>query len=916
MNPLKTLRGEGQSIWLDYIRRSLMTSGELNRLIEEDGLCGMTSNPTIFEKAINAGADYDETLRSILARDPHIDIKTLYETIAIQDIQMAADVLRPMYDDTHGADGFVSLEVSPTLANDAEGTIKEAKRLWEAVDRPNLMVKVPSTPAGVGAFEELTAAGLNINCTLMFSLDHYENIAQAYIRGLKRCDDPTRVASVASFFVSRVDGAVDKALQANGTAEAVELRGRIAVANSKLAYKRFTEIFNGEDFKELRRNGARPQRPLWASTSTKNPDYRDVLYVEELIGPDTVNTLPPATLEAFRDHGQVARTVDRDIGAAEEQIEALGRLGIDLTEITEQLQVDGVAAFAKSFEELLEALKKKRRTILSSRAEHQSLTLGTVADRVDARLDEWDRTEFTERLWAGDYRLWSPEPQPEIEDRLGWLTLPRDMQGQLDAITAFAKEIRREGVDDVVLLGMGGSSLAPEVFQRTFGSRRGHPESRVLDSTHPPAVRALSRSIDLARTLFVVSSKSGTTTETLSFFKYFWHELADAGIEPGPHFIAITDPRTPLETLARERGFRRVFSAPPEVGGRYSALSVFGLVPAALIGVDIHRVIDGAWAMIETTSTRVSIEDNPALALGAAIGECAVAGRNKLTIVTSPSLAALPAWIEQLIAESTGKQGKGIVPVVDESLGDSDVYGDDRFFVVVSTYGEAARAGRAVMRLERAGFNVAQIQIEDAYLLGQEFFRWEVATAAAGSVLGINAFNQPDVQLAKKLAKDAMASGGSGSSWDDGVETLDPDQPDADQRFESFVSSAGRGDYVALQAFVPPNERSAAALQELRIALRDRLHVATTLGFGPRFLHSTGQLHKGGANNGLFVQIVDGASERVVVPETDYTFGDLIRAQARGDATALLQKERRIVRVRLGRSGLDGVLAMLEALRR
>ena len=364
MNPLKALRGEGQSIWLDYIRRSLMTGGELNRLIDEDGLSGMTSNPTIFEKAINAGADYDDTLRSILQKNPHIGIKELYETIAIQDIQMAADVLRPIYNDTRGVDGYVSLEVSPTLAGDADGTIAEAKRLWKTVDRPNLMVKVPATDAGVTAFEELTAAGININCTLMFSLEHYEDVAHAYIRGLSRCDDPTRVASVASFFVSRVDSVVDKALEAAGSPEALALLGKAAVANAKLAYKRFKEIFNGDDFKQLRRDGARVQRPLWASTSTKNPDYNDVLYVDELIGPDTVNTLPPATLEAYRDHGTVARTIDKDVGEAEEQLAALSKFGIDFGEVTRKLQVDGVASFAKSFEELLEALKKKRRTIL------------------------------------------------------------------------------------------------------------------------------------------------------------------------------------------------------------------------------------------------------------------------------------------------------------------------------------------------------------------------------------------------------------------------------------------------------------------------------------------------------------------------------------------------------------------------
>ena len=359
MNPLKALLGEGQSIWLDFIERNLMASGELSRLIEDDGVRGMTSNPTIFEKAINASADYDDSLRQILENNSDIDVKSLYETLVVEDIQTAADVLRPIYDETNGGDGYVSLEVSPKLADDANATIEEAKRLWAWVERPNLMVKVPATPAGVPAFEELIAAGLNINVTLMFSLKHYEDIAQAYVRGLKRCANPERVASVASFFVSRVDAIVDNTLDDHGSPEAARLKGKTAIANSKLAYRRFKEIFASDDFNALKEKGARVQRPLWASTSTKNPDYNDVLYVEELIGPDTVNTLPPATLDAFRDHGKVACTIETDVDDAAATFTALDELGIDLVAITEKLQVDGVAAFAKSFEDLLEALTNK-----------------------------------------------------------------------------------------------------------------------------------------------------------------------------------------------------------------------------------------------------------------------------------------------------------------------------------------------------------------------------------------------------------------------------------------------------------------------------------------------------------------------------------------------------------------------------
>ncbi len=359
MNPLKRLQEHGQSIWLDYIRRTLITSGELKSLIEKDGLRGMTSNPTIFEKSINGTADYDESLRRLLETGGATRVEDVYEALAIEDIRMAADALRPVYDDSGRADGYVSLEVSPKLAHDTEATVAEARRLWEMVDRPNVMIKVPGTPAGVPAFETLIAEGVNVNVTLMFSLKHYEDVAWAYVRGLERCRHPQKIASVASFFVSRVDTLADKALEANGSRGALALRGRIAVANAKLTYKRFQEIFYGDPFAKLKNRGARVQRPLWASTSTKNPAYRDVLYVEELIGPDTVNTLPPATLEAFREHGNVRRTLTEGVDEARSQIEQLEKLGIVLEVITEQLQVEGVAAFAQSYEALLESLEAK-----------------------------------------------------------------------------------------------------------------------------------------------------------------------------------------------------------------------------------------------------------------------------------------------------------------------------------------------------------------------------------------------------------------------------------------------------------------------------------------------------------------------------------------------------------------------------
>jgi len=919
MNPLRELQDQGQSVWLDYIRRSLIRSGELKRMVDEDGIRGVTSNPTIFEKAIAGSNDYDEALSALLARDPKMDVEKLYEPLAIEDIQMAADVLRVVYEQTGGEDGYVSLEVSPHLAHNTEATISEAKRLKAAVDRPNVMIKVPATAAGIPAVEELIAANVNVNVTLMFSMRHYEAVAQAYIRGLERCADPAHVASVASFFVSRVDTAVDKALQGLSTEEASPLLGRIAIANSKVVYRRFLEIFHGEGFAPLRQRGARVQRPLWASTGTKNPQYSDVLYVDNLIGPETVNTLPPDTINAFRDHGRISgATVKEGLTDADAALARLQSSGIDLDAITEKLQSDGVAAFAASFDQIMAALEEKRRSLIKIKVNRLELHLGRYQRRVNRRLKEWQEERFTARLWQKDYTLWASDPVPELSDRLGWLELPDSMENQVADLRTFAAQVKDDGVRHVVLLGMGGSSLAPEVFQQTFGNEPGYPALRVLDSTHPAAVKGIEAHIDLRRTLFVVSSKSGTTTETNSFFFYFWNKLKQLEPEPGAHFVAITDPGTVLEKLAAERKFRATFKAPETVGGRYSALTVFGLVPAALIGVDIGEILARARRMSEVCRGVVPEGNNPGLILGAALAEMTLAKRDKVTFMCSPSLAAFPSWVEQLIAESTGKDRRGIVPIVDDGLGAPEKYGDDRAFVYVRLEGDENHVlDRQLAALEANGHPAARIELDHKSDLGQEFFRWEVAVAAAGAAIGIHPFNQPDVQLAKDLAKKAMeknTAGRSGGRARKDEVALGEEAAFA-EALAAWLESKKARDYIVVQAYLEPSAQNADTLRAICTTLRDRLEAATTLGFGPRFLHSTGQLHKGGPNSVLVLQIVDEPDDNLFVPETNYTFDALIQAQALGDFTALKQRRRRVLRVNLAKDTQGGLQRLLEALR-
>ncbi len=560
-------------------------------------------------------------------------------------------------------------------------------------------------------------------------------------------------------------------------------------------------------------------------------------------------------------------------------------------------------------------LKDKRHELIHGLKDRQVLELGEYKGQVEERLKSWKEQKFSRRLRARDHTLWFPEPRPEIADRLGWLELPEMKHERLDAFSSFAQGVKEEGISHVVLLGMGGSSLAPEVFQKTFGNAPGYPELFVLDSTHPSAVRSMEEKLDLVRTLFLVSSKSGTTLETLSLFRYFWNQMNSLMDKPGSHFVAITDPGTPLMKLAKDRGFRQVFQANPDVGGRYSAFTDFGLVPAALIGMDIQRLLDRARIASENAAFYDSEDKASGLILGAALGEVA-RSKDKLTFLTSPSLDGFPDWLEQLIAESTGKDGKGIIPVVSEPPSSIEEYGKDRFFVCLSLEGDnEAELEEQRRALEKAGHPTVLINLKEKYDLGQEIFRWEVAIASAGAVLGIHPFNQPDVQLAKDLARKAMEKrqGPEGKS-NSPLETFSMEEPEVlTGTLKNWVAQAQSGDYIALHAYLSPNVNTTRALQRIRFALLKHTQLATTLGYGPRFLHSTGQLHKGGPNIGLFLQIVDEPSIDLSIPETDYSFNALIEAQALGDYQALKQRDRRVLRVNL-KSDVSGGLDQLKAL--
>jgi transaldolase/glucose-6-phosphate isomerase len=919
-NPLELLTERGQSVWLDFISRELVTTDQLRHFTDDDCVRGLTSNPTIFEKAIAEGTDYDEQIRQLAGagiRDPD----ELFVEIAVSDIQRAADVMRSVYDEADGGDGFVSLEVAPGLAHDTKGTIEAAKYLWSRVERPNLMIKVPATPAGIPAIEELIAAGLNINVTLIFALTAYEQVALAYIRGLERRraeGKPVDNRSVASFFVSRVDTETDKRLQKlldadPGNKEAEALQGTAAIANAVLAYERFEQIFHGEEFAQLRAAGASSQRPLWASTSAKNPKYRDVVYAEALIGPETVDTMPPATIEAFRDHGIVeGDTVKSDYPGAHDVIRRLAAAGIDFDDVTQHLLDAGVESFADSYDALIRVIAEQADSASGGLGSRQKLDLGKDTKRVFGAAREKSATGVVRRIWERDPDLWKPNDADHanvIRNRLGWLDVVDRMAGEAPQLTSWAAGIAEEGVKDVVLLGMGGSSLGPEVLRSTFGSAPGFPTLHVLDTTDPAAIDSVARHLDPEHSLFVVSSKSGGTIETLSHMGFFWDLLEKAGVsDVGSHFVCVTDPGTSLGQRAREGGFRRVFENPPDIGGRYSVLSYFGLVPAALSGIDVARLLERAAHMLGQCGAHKYPLLNSGLVLGTAMGLLHDEGRDKVTILAPASIAAFSLWAEQLIAESTGKEGKGIVPIGSEPIGAPDAYADDRLFVALALEGDA-EFDAAVETLRKAGQPVITLPMDDAYDLGAEFVRWEFATAVAGAHLGIDPFDEPNVAESKENTKrilehvereGSLPDPGAPTASGDGVSVWAASGSPGDPvtALAEHVARAVPGtDYIAFMAYVTPDGENEAALQELRTAARDSRHAATTLGFGPRFLHSTGQLHKGGPNTVVYVQITGDDAVDLPIPGRSYTFSTLKGAQAAGDLESLRSHGRRAIRV-------------------
>ena len=926
MKPSAKLAELGQSVWLDLIGRKLIHAGELRRMIEGDGIRGVTANPAIFEKAIVESDEYDDQLKKLIEQGkPPMEI---YETMAMDDVRAACDVFRPSFDRLRGGDGFVSLEVSPYIARDTQATVAEAKRFWKAVDRPNLFIKIPANPEGIPAIRQATAAGISINITLIFSVLVYEQVMDAYMSGLEERVAKglpiSQIHSVASFFVSRVDTAVDKLLEEKG---AKDLLGKIAVDNAKEAYQRYLKTVATPRWKALEAKGATRQRPLWASTGTKNKAYSDVLYVEELIGKETVNTVPLATLQAFNDHGKIrGETILFGVDEARKRLARLAQLGIDLEAVCARLTDEGLDLFSRALDALLQAISARSAAQTFARKAQLRESLGRRKEDAAEGLGIAKEKKIGARLWARDATLWGERNLAKT--RLGWLDATRFGRERQQEIAGFAREAA-EKFRHCLLLGMGGSSLAPDVLARVLGKREGGLELRVLDSTAPDAVRAASRGFDLRKTLFLVSSKGGTTTEVDAFYRYF-----RAQVDDGKSFVAITDAGTPLQQRAEREGFWRTFLNPSDIGGRYSALSYFGLVPAALLGHDVGALIEQAEKVALASHARVPLQENLAVRLGAIAGGLAKKGADKLTFLFSPRVSPLGAWLEQLVAESTGKQGRGIVPVDGEPPGRKDAYGNDRLFVSLALAGESHDMGF----LAEAGHALMQWRLSDPAEIAGELFRWEIATAVMGAVLEIDPFDEPNVAESKEKTK-ALLAAGTPPPQEPALRSqglalfASPEHAQVLRKAAGTLGSAAaasapgwiaahlalgeEGDYLALQAYLPPSDELAASFHGVQGGVRDATKLACTFGFGPRFLHSTGQLHKGGPDTGLFVQITSPGGEDLPIPGLPFTFGTLLLAQARGDFEVLAQHRRRALRIHVedGRDGGKAVEALHQAVK-
>ncbi|MEZ4228548.1 MAG: bifunctional transaldolase/phosoglucose isomerase [Polyangiaceae bacterium] len=895
---------QGLSIWLDGLRRGTLASGEFARLIRE-GIRGAVIDTRVTEQAISGATDYDDALRRLVGEGA--DVEQIQRTLLVEDAREAADALRPVFERSQEGDGYVSCPL-PGAPRDTESMLSAANELVKAVRRENLLVQIPATPGGVRACELLAAQGISVHVTFVFDVERAEHVAFAFRQGFAKLEHNSArlwLGPTLNRFDAGVDRQLKELMQRGGDEATLEgLLGKAGIASTRQLLEQV------QGWPEAVADTPRI-RLLVQGTTTTDPHQPSDAYASALLGP-LVRTQSFADFSAFQAVGELSTPLAEQRRPAP-VLAALTHAGINLEDVGSELRSTLSHEQARADEQLQLVINARREALLEQAPERQRLSLGDAPRPVVEALKDLGRQRAPARLWSADPTLFTSDPAHEasIRSRLGWLHSPPRMRAHLDDLSSFSRQVYRAGFRKALLLAVGGSSLCAEVVASSYGSTPGFLELRVLDSTDPDAVTHAAEWAVLDETLFIVASKSGTTLEVRALEAYFFERCKEHfGDEAGSHFVAITDPGTALADIGKQRGYARVFENDPNIGGRFSAVSFFGLVPAALIGADLEALVGDAERMAVGCAPVVPSEDNPAVRLGAFLGGVAKSGRDKLTLICSPEVASLGSWIEQLIAESTGKQGRGVIPVDLEPLGAPESYGDDRAFVYVRYGGRAQTAlDLEVEQLVTAGHPVARIGMLAEHDLGGEFFRWEMSTAFAGALLGVNPFDEPDTRAAEQEAAKLIVQ------FEQRHELSRPPAhaPDS-ERLAQTLDGLRAGDYLVLSAYFERTQARDALFAKIRERLRDQYRVATTLGYGPGYLHATGQLHKGGPASGVFIVLTRDRSVDLSIPGKTYSFGVLRDAQAFGDLACLERLGRRVCHVGLNadvEAGLERLLAGL-----
>lgn len=920
MNPIKQARRLGQAFWLDNLTRRLVREGDLKRRISEHAITGVTSNPAIFHQAIGSSDEYDDDIRRLVHEGR--TIPEIYESLVVDDVQRACDLLRPVFLESDGTDGFVSLEVPPRLSQVGPDTLAEVKRLWSLVDRPNVMIKIPGTSSALPVLESAVHLGINTNITLLFSPERFRKFLEAFMAGqekrLSEGQSVRPVASVASFFVSRVDTRVDSLLglrwaqsaDMNHRIRLARLFGKSGVANARLAYREFLDARRSTRWQSLERRGARAPRLVWASTSQKDPLLSPLLYAESLLGPETIITATEKTLDLFAARGRVRIGLDeKGLAEAAAVVRELEEVGIDLAAVSDDLQQEGIKKFIEPFDRLMLALCEKRAQFIGKKANVQDV--GQVR-LVNPALTALSARRFSERLFARDGSLWASdlESVKKVENGLGWVDSHNQFRARVDEIREFADGVRRDGFKHVVILGTGSNTAPAQIASGTFGSTRGWPDILVLDNTDPAAIRGVESQIDVAKTFFLVVGKSGTNLETSSLYKYFYDRLLLLGLPAlGTRFAAITDSQSWLAREAVAKKFRQSYLNPPNLTSPFAALSYLGLVPMAMLGLDIQAVLDRARSFAISAGPGVPEPNNAALQLGASLALLAKNGRDKLTFVLSPNISGFAEWAEHLLVHTTSKEGTGIVPVVGEALGTPRAYGNDRLFLHMIHRGSAKRSeAKRVAVLEKAGHPVIRIALPDRMGLAEEYVRWQLASVCAGLLLGVNPFGDPSEGEGRKSTEDLLRHWATDRRFPKekpaaetgSVRAYGPVARKAgsvDAAVSDFLRETPKNGFIGILAFFRRTAARDRALADFRAALADRFGVATTLAHGPRFLHTTAPLYKCGPENGSALMLTTEEDRDLPIPGHDYGFGVLHEAQALGELQAIRNRGRRVLRL-------------------